>query len=144
MKIQDLIPNVEYGSGQYTFKNIFYKYNLNTPIDEKYLKVYSMADGETLEGISYALYDDTIYFWTIMIVNGIFDPIFDLPLPEEAIQQIAREKSTINGILNISLYSTNYDILTDENDVKRNIKVIKPGYLGQFLTEIIRQSVNNI
>jgi len=143
MKLQELIPNVEYGDSQYLFKNIFYKYNLDTPIDEKYLKVYSIADGETLEGISYELYDDTIYFWTIIIINGIFDPIFDLPLPEEAIQQIARENSTINGILDIALYSTNYDILTDENDAKRNIKVIKPGYLGQFLTQIIKQSVNN-
>lgn len=142
MKIQDIIPDVEYDGGQYKFKNVFYKYNLATDIEDKYLQVYQITDGQALEDISYELYDDPVYFWTIIIINNILDPIFDLPLPEESIQEIARDQSTTNGVLDIAEYSTNYDTMTAENDAKRNIKVIKPDYLSAFLTEMIRQSVN--
>jgi len=142
MKLQDLIPNVVYDNDQYEFKNVFYKYRLATDIDDKYLQVYSISDGESLEKISYELYNDTVYFWTIIIINNIFDPIFDLPLPEDAIQATARDKSTIDGVLDLNLYSTNYDDLTTENDNKREVKVVKPEYLSQFLTEMVRQSVN--
>lgn len=142
MKIQDLVPDVTYDNGQYKFKNIFYKYNLATDIDEQYLQVYKISDGETLEDISNELYNDPVYFWTIIIVNNFQDPIFDLPLPEEAIQEIGQDMSTTNGVLDPAEYATNYDTLTEENDAKRDIKVIKPDYLSAFLTEMVRQSVN--
>lgn len=142
MKIQELIPNVTY-SNAYIFKNIFIKYNLATDIEDKYLQVYSISDGETLEDISYQIYGDTVYFWTIIIVNNFFDPIFDLPLPEDSIQEIARDLATDDsGNIDQTEYSTQYDTLTDANDVKRDIKVIKREYLSAFLTKITRESVN--
>jgi len=142
MKIQDVLPNVIVDNGQYQFKNIFYKYNLVEDLEDKYLQVYNISDGQMLEDISYEMYDDPIYYWTIIIVNNITDPIFDLPLPEESIQEIARDQSYVNGSLDLNLYSTNYDTMSTENDTKRNIKVIKREYLSQFLTEIIKRSVN--
>ena len=142
MKITEIIPDVEYGNGQYKFKNLFYKYHLATAIEEKYLQVYKITDGETLEDISNELYGDPEHFWTIIIVNDMLDPIFDLPLPEESIQEIARDMSEVDGVVDDTLYATNYDTLTEENDQKRNIKVIRPAFLSSFLTEMIRQSVN--
>lgn len=142
MKIQELIPSVLYDNDQYKFLNIFYKYNLKTDIGDKYLQVYKIIDGQTLEDISYIMYDDPIYYWTIIIINNIHDPIFDLPLPEDSIQEVARDMSLVNNVLDLGLYSTNYDTLSAENDAKRNIKVIKPAYLSQFLTNMIRESVN--
>lgn len=141
MKIQDLIPNVEYSNNQYKFKNIFHKFNLRTDIEDKFLQIYNISDGESLEDISFVMYDDPIYYWIIIIINNINDPIYDLPLPEDTIQEIARNNSIVDGEVDIALYSTNYDDLTEENDSKRNIKVLKREYLSKFLTEMIRQSV---
>lgn len=143
MKIQDIIPNIEYDNSQYKFNNIFFKYNLKTPIEEKYLQVYSISDGESLEDISYQMYGDPVYFWTIIIINDMSDPLFDIPLPEDTLQEIARDMSTDGtGQLDFVEYSSQYDTLTASNDEKRNIKVIKSDYLNQFLTEMIKESVN--
>jgi hypothetical protein len=143
MKLQDLIPNVTY-SNKYVFKDIFYKYHLATDIEDKYLQVYRISDGETLEDISYQIYNDPIYFWTIIIVNDLYDPIFDLPLPEDSIQEIARDLATgDDGEIDDAVYITKYDELTESNDAKREIKVIKREYLSEFLTKMIRQSVNS-
>ena len=142
MKLTALIPNVEYDNGQYMFKNIFHKFILTEPIQEKYLQVYSISDGESLEDISYAVYGDPVYFWTIMIVNNLLDPIFDLPLAESAIQEMARDLSYVDGELDMNSYVSNYDILVSQNDQKRQINVIKREYLNKFLTEMIRSSEN--
>jgi hypothetical protein len=143
MKIQEIIPNITYAGGEYRFLNIFHKYNLATPIEDRYLQVYSMSDGESLEDVSFEMYGDTQYFWTIIIVNDFNDPIFDLALPEDTIQEIARDLATdVDGNLDLSEYSTQYDLLTDQNDAKKSIKVIKNEYLSSFLTQIIRESVN--
>jgi len=66
MNIQELIPDVLYDNGVYKFKNIFWKYILNTPIEEKFLQIYRLSDGQSLEDVSNELYNDTIFFWTIM------------------------------------------------------------------------------
>jgi hypothetical protein len=143
MKIQEIIPDIIYDGGDYKFKNVFYKYNLKTPIEEKYLQVYAMSDGESLEDVSYEMYGDPIYFWTILIVNDFQDQLFDFALPEDSIQEIARDLATdLEGNLDMAEYSNQYDALTADSDAKRNIKVIKNEYLSSFLTQIIRESVN--
>jgi len=144
MDITEIIPDVEYDSGAYKFKNIFFKYFLDTEIEDKYLQVYRLSDGETLEDVSYNLYGDTSYFWTILIVNGFNDPIFDIALSENAIQATAKDISMVDGVLDEGLYFTNYDFLTEQNDSKRSIKVIKNDYLNKFLTQLIRQYEANI
>ena len=143
MHLPDLIPNVIIDN-EYTFKNIFFKFNLKELIDEKYLQVYNIKDGDLLETISYKVYGDTRYFWTIMIVNNITDPIFDIAIPDDAIQRMARDKASLSGVIDYTLYSQIYDELSEENDLKREIKIIKPDYLGSFLTEISRVAEENI
>lgn len=142
MKLQEIIPNVIYDNGEYKFKNIFYKYVLTEPIEDKYLSVYRLSDDETLEDVSYEMYGDPIYFWTIIIINNLSDPIFDIAISEDAIQRMARYKSTVDGELDMDLYIQNYDELSTENDTKRELKVIKTEYLNKFLTEVIRSTEN--
>ena len=143
MKLHELTPEVIFDN-KYKMNNIFFKYNLNTVIEERYLMVYQIQDGQMLENISYEIYGDTEYFWILMIINNLNDPIFDIALPDDAIQRTAIERSRNNdGSINHALYSTNYDQLSQENDAKRNIKVIKPEYLNEFLTKIIKLSNNS-
>jgi len=137
MKLNDIVPTIDYGG--YKFRNIFFKYYLKTPIEDKYLQVYRLSDGESLEDVSFHVYGDTQYFWTILIVNNFTDPIFDIALSEESIQEMARDMSKVNGVLNEVLYFQNYEKLSNENDVKRNIKVISNQYLNTFITNLIRQ-----
>ena len=144
MNITEIIPDIEYSNSQYKFKNVFYKYFLRTPIEEKYLQVYRLSDNESLEDVSYNMYGDTSYFWTIMIVNNFVDPIFDIALSESAIQEMAKDLSKIDGVLDSALYFSTYEELSEQNDAKRTIKVVKTEYLNKFLTELIRAYESNI
>lgn len=137
MNFTDLIPNVTIDN-KYVFQNIFFKPNLNTDLDDKYLQIYKISDGELIEHISYNVYGDTRYTWVIMVVNNFTDPIFDLALPDDAIMRRAQDEATIGGTIDYEKYSILYDKLSEENDNKRNIKVIKNEYLGSFITEVIR------
>lgn len=139
MNITEITPNVIYDNGLYKFKNIFFEYVLTEEIEDKYLQVYSISDGETLENISHVLYGDTSYFWIFMILNDITDPIFDIAVPDSAIQRRAKDESYVDGVLDQSLYFSKYEELATENDTKRKIKVIKNGYLNKLLTELIKQ-----
>ena len=139
MKLNEIIPTVEYDNGQYKFRNIFFKHYLKTEIEEKYLQIYRLSDGETLEDVAYNLYGNTEYFWTILIINNFTDPIFDIALSEDAIQEQARDLSMVDGVIEDSLYFQTYDQISRENDNKRNIKVIANNYLNTFITNLIRE-----
>lgn len=143
MNISEIITNVIYDNGNYKFKNLFFKYSLQNDIEEKYLQVYRLSDGETLENVSYELYGDTSYFWTIMIINEFNDPIFDIAISEDAIQEMARDLSYIDGSIDVATYFATYEELTEQNDNKREIKVIKTEYLNKFLTQLIREFESN-
>lgn len=139
MKFFELLPRITYDS-QYDIRNLFYKYYFQNDIDPIYLTTYRISDGESLESISHELYEDSSLWWLLAILNDIRDVIFDLPLDEDAIQEMAKDLSTINLVLDLSLYSTNYDTLTDENNDKRVIRVVRPEFIQKILTEIVRQT----
>jgi len=48
--------------------------------------------------------------------------------------------SSISSVLNESEYITNYDLLTDDNDDKRVIRIIKPEFIQKILKDIVRQT----
>ena len=136
MNLNEIIPTVTIDN-VYIFRNIFFKYFLNVEIEEKFLQIYRLSDGETLEDVSYQLYNDTVFFWVFMIINNFTDPLFDVAIPDSAIQRQARDMSIVDGVLDEGLYFTTYDELSEANDLKRNIKVIKPEFLNKFLTQLI-------
>lgn len=139
MKFFELLPTINYDN-QYSIKNLFWKYYFPDDIDPIYLTTYRISEGQCLESISYELYEDSSLWWLLAILNDIRDVIFDMPLDEEALQDMAKDLSTVDDVLDLSLYSTNYDTLTDENDDKRVIRVIKPEFIQKILTEIVRQT----
>lgn len=138
MQYFELLPIIVYDE-IYNIRNLFYKYDFIEKIPDEYLFNYVLNDGETLETVSFDNYNDPIYWWLLAIINDIRDIIFGLPLTTESLQLIAIEQSTIDSELDLELFSTNYDILETENDLKRNIKILKPQFLNEILTNIIRE-----
>ena len=94
------LPKISYteGSVTNTIRNLFFKIKVGTAIKDKFLVNYAIRDGQTLEDISYEVYDDPRFWWVVALVNDIGDTIYDLPLDEATIQTIANEKAkTIAG-----------------------------------------------
>lgn len=135
-----LLPKINYDVKNYTIRNLFQKFDFTEAISDKYLYNYTLKDEENLETVSFDIYQDPIYWWLLAIINDISDVIFDLPLSTEILQRIARDQSMVNDVLDLELFSINYDILEKENDKKRTIKVLKPQYLNEVIVNIIRKS----
>lgn len=139
MRYFNLIPTIDYAGDQ--AENLFYKLFLDTEIPEQYISSYILKDWESLEDVSLYIYNDPIYWWVIAIMNNIHDVIFDLPIPQDSLSEMAKDLATIDSVFNQTLFIEIYDELEIENDSKRNIKVLKGEYLNKFLSDVVR-SIN--
>lgn len=139
MKYFDLLPKVLYDNDLFSIRNLFYKFNFVEDIPIEYLYNYTIKDGESLETISFMEYNDPSLWWLLAIINDMRDIIFDMPLDSISLKKIATDQSTIDNVLDLNLFSTNYDILEAENDNKRIIKILKNKYLSDVLINIIRE-----
>lgn len=138
MKFFKFLPKITYDS-IYEIRNLFHKFYFKESIPNEYLYDYILKDGESLETVSFDIYDDPAYWWLLAVINDIRDIIFDLPLEAIVLQKIATEESTIGDVLDLVLFSEKYDELEIENDLKRNIKILKPEFLNTILTNIIKE-----
>ena len=137
MKYFRLLKKIEHG--EFQVRDIFKKYILDDPIDPKHLFTKTLQDHETLESVALAEYGDTELFWVLVIINDIRDMVFDLPLPDNTIQEIARAMATDeNDQFDPFVFSQAYDELQDEQDAKRKIKVLKSAFINQFLSDDLK------
>lgn len=137
MKYFRLLPIIDHGDFQ--VRNIFNKYILDDPIEDKFLFTKTMQEHETLESVAFDEYGDAELFWILVIINDIRDMIFDLPLPDDVLQTIAREMTIDSeGFLDLVVFGTNYDALQAENDDKRKIKVLKSEFVNEFMSDALR------
>lgn len=137
MKYFRLLPIIAHGDFQ--VRNIFNKYILDDPIEDKYLFTKTMQENETLESVANDEYGDSELFWVLVILNDIRDMIFDMPLPDDVLQTIAKQMTMDSeGFLDLVVYGTNYDALQDENDQKRYIKVLKADFINEFLSDALK------
>lgn len=137
MKYFDLLPIINHADNQ--VRNIFNKYILNFPLEEKFLYTKLLTEHETLWSIANEEYGDSELYWVLVIINDIRDIIFDLPLPDEVLQTIAKQMTIDEaGFLDLTIYGTNYDALQTENDTKRPIKVLKDTYINEFLSDVLK------
>lgn len=135
MKYFRLLPTINYGDA--VLRNIFNKYILTSPIENKYLFTRILNEHETLKDIAYDEYGDPELWWVLAIINDIRDIIFDLPLDDDTLQNIARDMATENGSLNTALYVEKYNQLQEENDNKRVLKILKSEFINQFLSDVL-------
>jgi hypothetical protein len=90
--------NITYGNTTNLIRNLFFKITIGTTINEEFLIVYKINDGQTLEDIAEEVYGDSALWWVIAIINNIQDVYYDLPLDPNSVQTIANAKAkTVTG-----------------------------------------------
>lgn len=72
-----------------TVTNIFSRFNIRDSVLTNALAFYKyqVEDTDTPELISYKEYGDTQYHWIVLMVNRINDPLFELPIPRDALER---------------------------------------------------------
>jgi len=136
MDYNNLLGTIIYENKE--FSNIFKRFIIEDSINPQFLENYYIKDGQTLEDISYEKYGNEKFWQLIAILNNIRDVFYDIPVSEEIIQKYAKENSYIDGELDFSLYLENYEKLSEENDKKRQIKLIKKQYISDVVLSIMR------
>lgn len=139
-----------------------YHYFLSRKQDiDQFCQKYTILDGDTPEGISIKLYGVQDYYWTIFMVNNLTDYIRDFPLSEQALVGYCKEKygdpEWIEGVhhyenrygnvvnqtfididgktVTNGLPISNYDYEQTANDKKRNIRVVNPYFISEFVSK---------
>ena len=128
---------------------------------------YDVQDGDTPEIISFKYYGDVQYHWTILYVNDITDYYSQWPMTVQKFEEFVHDKYDnpldthhyeitqtsgettkiidvgTNGGLNSDYPSatdiTNYQYEESLEEQKRQIRLIQPKYIEQFVREFERK-----
>ena len=121
---------------------------------------YDVVDGETPEIIAHKYYDNPELHWTILVANDIIDYYEDWPMPTQKFEEFIKDKyvnpqgvhhyeisqtsgdttKTINVGMNTTDYASasaisNYTYEQRLQDDKRQIRLISPRFITQFVEE---------
>jgi len=116
-------------------KNIINFYDVMN-IEEKgeFFFEYNIQGNENLDMISYKVYNDPSYYWIIIVLNKIQDPLFDLPLSERELSKYTKFFIDNSEEYTAEDYYRVYKMLEERNNEKRKIKLVRPEKLSTFLT----------
>lgn len=144
------------GATAQIIKNITFRVAISKALKEEYgaYDEYDVLDGETPEIVSDRIYGNSTYHWVILHFNDIIDPRFEWPLSSYNLLQYCTAKYTnINDIHHYedidgnivfegssggpvgSFPVTNFDYESSLNEQKRRIKILKPQYLNDIVSE---------
>lgn len=122
------------------------------------LQTITVPDGFTIEQVSDKFYKNPEYHWVIMIINDIVDIRKEWPMSNQDLTRYVKKKYGENQIYEIHHYQTTdgNDIIVDYdaadlangliegisnfeyeerlNNKKREIKILEPKYLGEFVS----------
>ena len=118
---------------------------------------YSVPDGETPEMVAFFLYKDVAYHWIILLFNQIINTYYDWPLSTRNFQRFVSNKYSNPDAVNhyevsqssggdwvkITVESdfpgatavSNIEYEAAKQDKIREIRILKPEFLGQFKAE---------
>ena len=126
---------------------------------------YDVDSGDSPETVAYKIYGSVRYYYVILLLNDIKDRYYDWPLSYQAFESYVKDKyANPNGIHHYEITQSSgtltsngpddYDYLIEVNstqpgaiavtnyeyeqrlqDKKRQIKLLKPGFLRSFETE---------
>lgn len=108
--------------------------------DDVHTENYDITDGDTLDTISYKLYDSIEYWWVVAVTADISDPFNDIPMTNFGLKKYW-EKLVADGEAVDT--PTNWQAMLTENNAKRRIKVLKPKYLEDLIFAIEEQLKEN-
>lgn len=119
-----------------------------------------IKDGEKPEDVSYRYYNNAEYHWVIFLINNIVNPRTEWPLSDRDVATYTLQKygymddvhhyRTVEGHHEITGYAnllalgqiepvTNFQYEQDVNEAKRQIKVLDPQFLNEFVSDLQHQ-----
>ena len=164
-----MFPKIFYdnkGDGNYSvMTNLFSRVKLldNTKENISDFDYYNVKDGETPEMIAHRYYGDVNLHWTILAINDIVDYYEDWPMSVQRFEEFVKEKYdnpqgihhyeitqtsgdttvTIDVGMNTTDYSgtpiSNYQYEDKLQEQKRQIRLIQPRYIKEFVKEFERK-----
>jgi len=77
------------GASPTTVTNIFSRFNFNSNVLNNAFAFYKyqLVDGDTPEIVAAKVYNDPMLHWVICLTNNLADPLFDLPLSQDALER---------------------------------------------------------
>jgi len=119
---------------------------------------YDVFDWETPESVALEIYGKADYHWIVMMFNKLYDRYYEWPMSINNLQKYVVDKYTNpNGVhhyetsqssgnntvkIKVELADvptatpvTNYEYEQNLNDARKQIKILQPRYLGQFLVD---------
>lgn len=123
-----------------------------------FLQTITVPDGFTIEQVSDKFYKNPEYHWVIMIINDIVDIRKEWPMSNQDLIRFVKKKYGENQIYQTHHYQTtdgndiivdydavdlanglieeisNFDYEERLNNKKREIKILEPKYLGEFVS----------
>lgn len=147
-------------TSQIITKDIFRRVAMDKKINTKVaLSSYYVENGNTPENLSYNLYGSSQYHWVILIVNNIVSVNGEWPKDEANMFAYVENKYGTGNATEVHHYRiansspeiivdydaakltagthvsvTNYDYEIELNESKRQIQILKPQYLKDFIT----------
>lgn len=161
-------PYVEYdildNGEKNKIKNFFRRFDFTEKV-RKYGSIYTkwiVKDEDTPQVIADKLYNSTHYYWIVLMINKMADPMFDFPMTEKEVHEYTEKKYGVenlrafhhwesvdtadiadlpSGIIVDETYPSKIDVDNLEyeltkNDNKRHILLLKPEYLSSVLSEL--------
>ena len=129
---------------------------------------FDVPEGDSPETVAYKVYGSADYFWVVCLLNNVVNRYYDWPLDEYSFQQYVADKyANPDGIHHYEItqssgrqtgdgpsdYSHKLEVNSDtsgaqsvsnieyerrEQDKKRQIKLLQPNYLNNFIDEFRR------
>ena len=142
-KIQDIITRIKVRDGIRERASLFSKY--------------SVMEGQSPERLSFTFYGDVKYYWTILLLNKMYNRYYDWPMTERDLREyvndtyadpdgvhhyeVAQSSGDTNTKIRVESDATgatavtNFEYEREENDGRKQILLLQTTYLGQFVEE---------
>jgi hypothetical protein len=105
-------------------KNFFRRYKISDTAftQSTYFNKYALQDGQRLDQIAEAVYDNAFYDWVIILTNNMVNTQFDLPMSESELRKHV-ESQYDNPYYDYH----HYEIISDDEQIENFGKVLIPG-----------------
>jgi hypothetical protein len=136
--------NYRFGSMQpvvTTLKNLFIHYEVVLEFKKNLDAIihYIIPEDYSIDKISYDLYGTTDYWWIIYVFNNIKNPWLEWPFCQEQLTTLTDLLYNEEGKYSRPTY---YKFLHEENEIKKNIIVLKEYALRDFIWSYRQQILN--
>jgi len=114
-------------------KNMFTKIDIISKFENDIINFdfYTIVENERPESVAYKIYGNVDYFWIIFIFNNIKNVFTQWPLTEQQLYTLSMKMFETEGIYTQTTY---YQLLFEQNEKRRQIKLIKSLYIGEVIT----------